>query len=176
MVSVDPNNIVVVGKIGAPYGVKGWVHLQSFTEHAETILEFPIWKLKISNSKGWQDYAVTQVRQHGANFVALLGDMRDRDEAALITNAEIAVLREDLPDLEVDDEYYWADLVGLKVVNLQGEELGIVTEVMATGANDVLVVEQDDIQVLIPFILDQYVLSVDLDEQLIQVDWDIEEE
>jgi 16S rRNA processing protein RimM len=167
-------DIVVIGKIGAPYGIKGWVHVQSFTTRSEDILQYPVWKLKCSLTKRCRDYVVTQSRQHGANYVALLSNMHDRDSAALLTNAEIAVLRDDLPALETEDEYYWSDLVGLNIVNLQDVSLGVVTEVIATGANDVLVVEKGETQVLIPFILEQYVLSVDLAKKIIQVDWELD--
>ena len=167
------SDIVVIGKIGAPYGVKGWVHVQSFTSDSENILQFPVWKLKISITQNWQDYAVTQVRPHGANYVARLSNMHDREAAALLTNAEIAVLRDDLPTLDAEDEYYWADLIGLNVINLDKASLGVVAEVIATGANDVLLVAQGEKQTLVPFILEQYILSVDLTNKIIQVDWEL---
>eukprot|EP01126_Amoeba_proteus_P053951 TRINITY_DN6604_c0_g1_i1.p1 TRINITY_DN6604_c0_g1~~TRINITY_DN6604_c0_g1_i1.p1 ORF type:complete len:180 (-),score=7.64 TRINITY_DN6604_c0_g1_i1:374-913(-) len=166
-------DIVVIGKIGAPYGIKGWVHVQSFTSSSADILQFPVWKLKPNLTQDWQDYVVTQARQHGTNYVAQLGNMHDRDAAALLTNAEIAVLRDNLPTLETEDEYYWSDLIGLNIVNLHDVSLGVVTEVIATGANDVLVVEQGETQILIPFVLEQYVSSVNLAKKIIKVDWEL---
>lgn len=110
----------------------------------------------------------------GGTFIAKLAHIADRDQAALITNAKLAVQRADLPDLE--DETYWTDMMGLSVYNQDQVLLGVVTDIFATGANDVLVVTdaQTGKEHLIPCVLEDFVLSVDLDAKRIQVQWDPE--
>jgi 16S rRNA processing protein RimM len=96
----------------------------------------------------------------------------DRDIAASLLNTQIAVRREQLPPA-AEGEYYWSDLVGLAVRTIAGVELGKVTHLMQTGANDVLVVKGDR-ERLIPFLQPDVVKRVDLDAGIIEVDWDPE--
>jgi 16S rRNA processing protein RimM len=113
---------------------------------------------------------VAEGRPHGKTIIARLQGMTDRDQAARVIGAEIAVQRDQLPVLK-PGEYYWADLIGMKVQLADGRSLGEVEAMMETGANDVLVVKGDR-QRLIPFIRGQVVREVDMDKGLIQVDWD----
>jgi len=159
---------VVVGKINGLFGVRGWVKLLSWTEPREQILSFPSWQLKLDGE--WRDWKLAEGRPQGKTIVARLDGIDDRDLAVKLLGAEIAVAREQLPSLK-PGEYYWADLIGLDVQLLDGRNLGKVDSMMATGANDVLVVKGDR-ERLIPFIRDQVVREVDLDKGLIQVDWD----
>ena len=108
--------------------------------------------------------------RHGKGVVARLVGCDDRDQAQSLMGYEIGVYRDQLPETE-PGEYYWNDLKGLKVVTLQGESLGIVDHLIETGANDVLVVKGER-ERLIPFVQDQVVTKVDLDNGEIQVDWD----
>lgn len=161
---------VVVGKIGAPYGVKGWVKIHSFTEPKTNLFSYPL--LIESKKEGWRQVEVEDFRQHGEGFVAKLVDVSDRDQAALITNAQLAVERESLPELE--DDFYFADLLGLTVFNQENIELGRVADFMATGANDVMVVKGKKKEYLIPFILDMYILEISTENKTMRVDWDAE--
>lgn len=162
---------VVVGKIGAPYGVKGWVKIHSFTEPKTNLFDYPL--LIESRKEGWRQVEVENFRQHGEGFVAKLVDVGDRDQAALITNAQLAVERENLPELD-DDDYYFADLLGLTVFNQENIELGRVVDFMATGANDVMIVKGKKKEYLIPFVLDMYILEINTDNKTMRVDWDAE--
>lgn len=159
---------VVVGSIGAPYGVQGWVKINSFTEPKENLFGYS-WLLE--NKDEWQPVNVELFREHGNGYVAKLAGIEDRDQAALITNKKIAVDRLELPELK--DQHYWADLIGLKVLNHNDVVLGKVIEIFATGANDVLVVKGEKEEYLIPLVLDDYVLQVDLANKQMQVHWDI---
>ncbi|HET7649455.1 MAG TPA: ribosome maturation factor RimM [Gammaproteobacteria bacterium] len=159
---------VVIGKVTGLYGVKGWVKLMSWTDPREAIADFPVWQLKLDGE--WREWDVAECRPHGKTIIARLQGMTDRDQAARLIGAEIAVQRDQLPSLK-PGEYYWADLIGMTVQLADGRALGEVEAMMETGANDVLVV-QGDRQRLIPFIRDQVVREVDLDKGLIQVDWD----
>ena len=161
-----PDNLVVMGRIAAPFGVLGWVKVQPFTEKIDGLLGFPVWHL--GRGEQWREVKVLEADVHGKSLVAKLQGCNDRDAAAALKSLEIAVPREDLPEA-AENEYYWADLIGLEVVNAQGEVLGIVADVLETGANDVLVVEGKR-ERLIPFIA-QVVLKVDLAVRRINVDW-----
>jgi 16S rRNA processing protein RimM len=118
----------------------------------------------------WQERQVAEGSRHGKGVVARLVGCDDRDQAQSLMGYEIGVYRDQLPETE-PGEYYWNDLKGLRVVTLQGESLGIVDHLIETGANDVLVVKGER-ERLIPFVQDQVVTKVDLDNGEIQVDWD----
>jgi 16S rRNA processing protein RimM len=159
---------VVVGKVTALFGVKGWVKLLSWTDPREDIVNYPSWQLKLDGE--WRDWEVAEGRPQGKTIIARLKDITDRDQAVMLVGAEIAVRRDQLPPVK-PGEYYWDDLIGMEVQLIDGRSLGEVEGMMETGANDVLVVKGER-QRLIPFIRDQVVRDVDMDAGLIQVDWD----
>lgn len=163
---------IVVGRVGAPYGVKGWNKVQSFTEIPANILDYTPWYLRPEKAAdtAWREAPLDEAREHGKGVVAKFSRCTDRDAAALLRGHEIAVRREQLPAVE-DGEYYWVDLVGLRVENLAGVDLGRVEEMMATGANDVLVVRGERKR-LIPFVTGHIVKDVDLTTGVIRVDWE----
>jgi len=161
---------VKLGRISGLYGVKGWVKVFSYTEPRDSIIEYRRWFLVRNGQRS--EIVPEAGRAHGKGVIAKLEGVDDRDAAAMWIGAEIEVPRADLPASE-DGSWYWADLMGLEVVNLQGERLGRVDTLLETGANDVLVV-QGDRERLIPFILERYVKKIDLDSGLIEVDWDRE--
>jgi 16S rRNA processing protein RimM len=165
------DNLVVVGKIGAPYGVRGWVKVHSFTEPKDNLFGYPL--LIQEHSVAWRPLEIEEFKAHGDGFVAKLAGVADRDQAALITNAEIAVLRENLPELD-KEEFYWADLIGLTVFNQDNIELGKIEDYFETGANDVIVVQGENGSHLIPFVPDMYVLDIDLSTKQMRVQWDPE--
>jgi 16S rRNA processing protein RimM len=158
--------MVVMGRVAAPFGVQGWIKVQPFTEAVDGLKKFPVWW--VESGEAWREYPVTATAVHGRALTAKLAGCNDRDAAAALKGRQIAVPRDALPET-AGDEYYWSDLVGLDVVNTRGEPLGRVREVLATGANDVLVV-QGDRERLIPFI-GQVVLRVDLKAGVMTVDW-----
>ena len=161
---------IVVGRIGAPYGVRGWVHVVSFTTPAENLLDYRPWYL--ARDSNWQPADVVDARRHGKGLVARLTGCDDRDAAALLRGMSIGIQREQFPEAG-ENEYYWHDLVGLRVQTTQGMELGTVDHLLETGANDVLVVRGER-ERLIPFIQGQVVVSIDLAAGEMQVDWDPE--
>lgn len=149
---------------------------QSFssTEHAESIFEYQPWFIQRSGQ--WQHIEIEDWKHHNKDIIVKLNGVDDRDAAALLTNFEIAVDSTQLPELE--NEYYWKDLMGCHVVTLQGYDLGTVTDMMETGSNDVLVIKanlKDAFGIkerLVPFLDGQVIKKVDLDAKLIEVDWD----
>jgi len=165
----DGEKLVTLGYVSGLYGVRGWVKIFSDTDPREGILSYTPWYL--DRGKGWETWQIEQGRRQGKNVVAKLVGCDDREAAAELMKATIAVRRDQLhADLEAG-EYYWTDLEGLEVVTTEGTALGRVDHLIETGANDVLVVKGDR-ERLIPFIPDQVVREVDLEDRRIVVDWD----
>ncbi len=166
----------MLGRISGLYGVKGWLRLYSYTEPREALLAYESWLLRVDTEWLWM--AVADGRRQGKAVVARLAGIDDRDAAARFIGADVAVPRAELPEAEVG-RYYWADLIGLEVRKSNGQRLGTVAHMLATGAHDVMVVhaagEAPDAplrEVLIPFVLDRYVLKVDGAARVIDVDWE----
>ncbi len=172
---VDADELVVVGRISGLFGVTGWMKIYSYTRSREDILRYDPWYLQ--GRAGWERLGLERGHRQGKGVVAKLEGVDDREQAAERLGAQIAVHRSQLPAL-AEDEYYWADLVGLEVVTTDGAVLGRVSGLMETGANDVLVVDDTTHgkrrQRLIPFIQPDTVRQVDLAGNRIVVDWDPE--
>ncbi len=126
--------------------------------------------LLIHRKGDWQPAEVVEGQQHGKSVIALFKGFDDRDQAAELIGAELGVHREDLPEPE-EGQYYWSDLIGLKVVHRDGTELGVIDEMLETGANDVMVVKGER-ERLIPFVRDEIVINVDLSQGRVDVDWE----
>lgn len=158
-----------MGRIAAPFGVKGWVKVQTFTQHAGNLKDYPLWQL--GSDSRWRSFRVESVRVQGDGLVAKLESVDDRDAAIALRNSQIAVPRDSFPPADAGT-YYWADLLGLSVINAKGERLGAVSRLMETGANDVMVVEGER-ERLLPFVAG-VVKEVDLAAGVIRVDWGLD--
>jgi 16S rRNA processing protein RimM len=159
---------VVLGRISGLFGVKGWVKVYSYTEPREAVLNYRRWLM--SDADGWREATVAEGQRHGKTVIARIDGYVDRDQAAELVGAEIAVPRDALPETE-EDRFYWSDLEGLRVVHRDGTELGRVAYLLETGANDVMVV-QGERERLIPFVMGKVILGVDLADGRIDVDWE----
>jgi 16S rRNA processing protein RimM len=160
--------MILMGRVSGLFGVKGWLKIYSHAAPREGILDYKVWYLMRDGN--WQPFRVAAGQRQGKSVVAHLEGYDDRDQATSLLGSDIAIRREQLPAL-ADGEYYWSDLEGLRVVNLQGIELGVVSYLFETGANDVLVVKGER-ERLIPYTLGMAVKSVDLQDGQITVDWD----
>lgn len=162
---------VTLGRISGLYGVRGWVKVFSYTEPREALLDYKEWL--VGGPGAWTPVTVTEARAHGQTLVARLADTEDRDVAAAYVGSDVAVPRERLPETE-EGEYYWADLEGLEVRHRDGRILGRVTRMFATGAHDVMEIrpEAQGREILVPFVPGDVVLAVDLDNGVIDVDWE----
>lgn len=168
-VGQEEDKQVIVGRIAGVFGVKGWVKVYSYTQPLDNILTYSPWQIRLGT--GWQVVKPIEGRSHGKGIVALLEGYADRDAAASLVGCDIAVDRAQMPAAG-EDEIYWADLIGLKVVTVDGVELGVVDHLFETGANDVLVVKGER-ERLLPYI-DSVVQEVDLAAGMMRVDWDPE--
>jgi len=155
-----------MGRITGAFGVKGWVRVQPYTGAPAGLLAYERWW--VEHEGGWAQRRIEKAQLQGTAIAAKFAGCEHRDAAAAYKGREVGVAREELP-AAAENEFYWVDLIGLRVVNAAGEDLGAVDRVLETGANDVLVV-QGDRERLIPFI-EQVVLEVDLAANVIRVDW-----
>jgi 16S rRNA processing protein RimM len=165
----DDDDLIEVGHILSAHGVRGQVRVFSNTSPRENIVQYSPWTIK--NAAGEETLEVTGKRQ-GKHVIATIESVSDRNQAEELIGARILIQKNQLPELK-DGEYYWNQLIGLKVQSTEGNDFGVVDQMMETGANDVMVV-QGDRERLIPFVMDEVVKSVDLEQQQITVDWDAE--
>ncbi|MGO4894050.1 ribosome maturation factor RimM [Flavobacterium sp. W21_SRS_FM6] len=169
------SDTLVVGKIGAPYGVKGWVKITTYTHEQDGVFAYSPWLL--GQGQELKEYVVDQWRTHNKGLVAKLVGVETRDDAESIKNLEISIKAQQLPQL-ADDDFYWRELVGMQVVTEQGYSLGVVKELFETGANDVMLIKANlndafgQKERMVPYLLDQVVKQVDREVKTIKVDWD----
>ena len=188
----DTNNTpekVILGRITGVYGVKGWVKVFSYTDPMEAIVDYSPWLIRAENRNpggenraAWTKVKLKAGKRHAKTVVAKLENCNDRDAAMAYIGTEIAIEQQQLEELTEKNEYYWRDLIGLRVINQQDVELGVVKNLMETGANDVLVVvsetdsedgaKKKTIERLIPWTWNNAIISVDLERKVIEVDWE----
>ena len=158
---------VILGRVSGVFGVKGWLKVQSYTEPRDNIVGFGAWTLRMNGVD--HAFDVEEGHSHAGSVVAKLHGLDDRDRARDWIGADIVVLREQLPKIAAG-ELYWTDLEGLEVRTTTGTVLGTVDHLLATGGNDVLVLDSSP-RLLIPFVAGDVVKEVDLTAGLIVVDW-----
>jgi 16S rRNA processing protein RimM len=168
-----PDDLVLVGYVSGAYGVQGWVRIKPYSADADALLHAKTWWI---NKPALHDVDMLHSKMHGGDVVSQLVGVVGRDAAEALKGAEVYVARRFFPALS-DDEFYWLDLIGLSVVNLQGEYLGQVNDLMDNGAHPILRVladapdaEKTSSEMLIPFV-DQFVKTVDRTAKKITVDW-----
>ncbi|MAY25840.1 MAG: 16S rRNA processing protein RimM [Polycyclovorans sp.] len=163
---------ITLGHVSGVYGIKGWVRIASQTRPEERILDYRRWW--IGDDQGFMSRAVAQRMQGNGLVVQLLGrdeePITDRNVAQSLIGKTVSVDRAQMPPLP-EGEYYWIDLLGLKVADEAGLPLGVVTDVFSNGAQDVLTVSDEDKTHLIPFVVGPIVVSVSLESRQIVCRW-----
>ena len=171
----ETQELILVGKIGASYGIKGWFKINAYTEVPEGIFDYSPWFVTLNGQQ--HEVKVAEWRRHNKGLIAKFDGVDSRDDAEAWLHGEIFVTPDQLPEL-ADDEFYWRDLKGMWVTTTQGYNLGTVSGLMETGSNDVLVVDANrndafgKTERLIPYIQDDVIIAVNKDENTITVDWD----
>lgn len=165
---MSANPGIKLGYVSGVYGIKGWIKVYSHTSPLDNILRFPSWQL--GTGARTERFSVEDGKWHGKTTIAKLAGINTRDEALELVGYGIFVERAELPQLP-ENEYYWADLVGLDVFTDRGVSLGLIEKLLETGANDVLVVRGER-ERLIPFIQKEIVQLVDLKQRRVVVSWD----
>jgi len=159
---------VILGKVIGHFGVQGWVKIFSYTKPKQAILDYKEMTMKEKNQ--WKSIKIEESKIHGKNVLIKIKNIENREKAEQILGKYLGVSRGDLPNL-TDGHYYWTDLEGMEVEDLKGNKIGIVSYILETGANDVMVIENDD-EILIPFLMDRVVKEVNFKLNKIIVDWD----
>ena len=160
---------ILVGRFVGAFGVRGEVKLESFTDPKDAVLRYQPWLL--CDAQGRERVVEgARGRETSKGIVASIAEVQDRDAADALRGTEIWVAREALPPPQ-PGEYYWVDLEGLRVQNLQGADFGVVSHLFSTGANDVVVV-QGERERMIPFVVPEYIAAIDFDARTITVDWE----
>lgn len=163
------NDIVILGRLADPYGIRGWLKLHPFGDDPLDWDEIPVWWIS-KDGESWRECGLKGLKVHGNGIVVLLDGVDDRTAAEAMKGVLVGAPREALPETD-EDEYYWADLIGLDVINTAEERLGKVVGLLETGAHDVLrVVGDDEVERLLPFVA-AVVLTVDKEAQQIRVEW-----
>lgn len=168
--------IVVIGKITSVFGVKGGVKVFSYTKPRLNILNYKDWLLDVDGQ--WQSVKMVSGRQQGKTIGVNLEGVNDRSQAEALIGRKIAITSNQLPELD-DGSFYWRDLEGMRVINSENVDFGVVSHLIETGSNDVLVVRETAEQAsgkkqkerMIPFLADA-VLDVDTENRVMHVEWD----
>ena len=170
---VDSDAVVLVGLVGAPFGVKGWAHVRSYTDPPDNLLGYAPWQIRAetgTDDSRWTPLDV-EAERHGNGLIARFAGVRNRDAAGELRGCGIGVSASVLPTPE-QGEYYWRDLIGSEVVNKAGVPIGEVQRLFATPAHDVLVVVDDLGERLIPFV-NEWVVEILPDHgRVVVVDWE----
>jgi 16S rRNA processing protein RimM len=162
------SNPVILGRVVGLYGIKGWVKVFSYTEPRKAILKYK--DLFLDQDDKWKPVRVLEGQSHGKSIILKFEGLEERDQAATLIDKKIATERDKLPILE-NGHYYWSDLMGLKVTQINGNQLGTVKGFIETGTHDVMALEGDQ-EILIPFVYGKTIIDVDLTKQQIYVDWE----
>jgi 16S rRNA processing protein RimM len=168
----DDSELLILGRVSAAHGVKGWVKIRPFGDDAASWREISVWHLAATEKGPWQQRETAECKAQGEGLLLRFVGVADRAEAESLKGYLLAAPRHSLPPT-ADNEFYWADLIGLEVVNSKGASLGRVAECIAGSAHTVLRVTDDDNETerLLPFV-DAVVHEVDLAARRMRVDWE----
>ncbi len=163
----ESSALIELGIVGAPFGVRGWLKLRSYTEPPDRLLEHRSLQLRLGGA--WRAYQVEASGRSGGQLTVKLMGVEDRNEAQALRGAPIGVLRSELPARAAKD-YYRADLIGCEVVNLEGVRLGVVQHFVEIPAHALMVVRGEQ-EYWVPAV-PQHLRRVDLQARRVVVDWD----
>jgi 16S rRNA processing protein RimM len=173
-----PDDLIQVGHISGAYGLRGGIRVTPYSADADALLNVKTWWL---DKPVLRAVTVRNAKYHSGDVTATLVELADRNEAEALKGATVQVSRADFPALP-EDEFYWTDLIGMDAVNLQGEALGKVADMMSNGPQSILrlVIAADPAvpgakaeERLVPFV-DQFVKNVDQQARLITLDWGLD--
>lgn len=165
----DNERRILLGRIVGAFGIRGQIKIESWTEPRDAIFRYQPWILRdaLGNERQFDG---ARGKESGKHLVATFPEVTDRDVVEAMRGTDIYVLRSALPPPKAG-EFYWIDLEGFRVVNVDGVDFGTVSHLFSTGANDVLFVRGDR-ERMVPFVEPDFVKSIDFEGGLITVDWD----
>ncbi len=160
---------LIVGRIGGVYGVRGWLKIDSYTRPEKNITTYSPLLIHVHNH--WERLAVEAFQHQGRRRLLKITGIDNSENARRLIHCELGITRGQLPTL-TDGTYYWHDLIGLEVVNQDAVRLGKISDIVETGAHDVLVIHDDkQVKTLIPLLMGIFVKHVDLTTHTMQVAW-----
>jgi 16S rRNA processing protein RimM len=165
--SCDKSALIELGTVGAPFGVRGWVKLRSYTDPPDRLLEHR--SLLLCLRGDWRLYSVEASGRSAGQLTVKLAGVGGREQAQALKGAGVSVPRSDLPPRGAKD-YYRADLIGCEVVNLEGARLGVVEYFVETPAHPIMVVRGEQ-EFWVPAV-PQHLRRVELEQRRVLVDWD----
>ena len=160
------DEFILVASVGKPVGLKGWAKVNSFTRPPENLFNFKNFFLEVDGVKG--NINIDKFSKSGKNYILKVESLDSIEEIERLKNKEIFIKSEDLPKLK-ENEFYWKDLIGMEVRQIDGTVIGVVVEIIETGSDDVLVVEKNNKKELIPFNFGEIIKEVS--DNSIIVDW-----
>jgi len=173
-----PADAIEVGRILDAWGIKGWFKVLPYSADPEALFSAKCWFL-LPTEKGAKTFegvgklTIKEAKTHSDTVVACAQDFDDRSAADALRGARIFISRSSFPTAQ-KDEYYWVDLIGLEVINREGVSLGQVRDLLTTGPQTVLVMDQvqdgKTVEIMIPFVA-VYIDDVNLRKRRILVDW-----
>ncbi len=172
---MSQSDYILLGEISGVSGVKGWVKVFSHTDPREKIIAYKQWFLQ-NRDESWQTTKILNGRKQGKNIVVQLEGINTREQAEALKGTQIAIHTDQLEPLG-ENEYYWKDLIGLKVETTEGVKLGKIDWIFNTGSNNVLTIKEETKEKkerMVPYLMGDVVISIDLDANLMIVDWDPE--
>lgn len=165
----DNERRILLGRIVGAFGIRGQIKIESWTEPRDAIFRYQPWILVDAAGRERQ-LEGARGKESGKHLVATFPNVTDRDVVEAMRGTDIYVPRSALPPPK-PGEFYWVDLEGFGVVNVEGVDFGTVSHLFSTGANDVLSIRGDRDR-MVPFVEPDFVKSVDFEAGLITVDWD----
>ena len=160
------DEFILVATVGKPIGLKGWAKVNSFTRPPENLFNYKNFFIDEDGTK--KVFKIKKFSKSGKNYIFKIESFNSLEEIERYKNKEIFINSKDLPKLK-ENEFYWKDLIGKEVELENGTFVGVVTEIIETGSDDVLVVEKENKKELIPFNFGEVIKKVSGD--LIIVDW-----
>ena len=159
-----------MGRLSAPYGIKGWLRVQAFTASPQSLSKYSRWCVHFESKWTW--IAVEDSRIQHQGLIAKFVGYEDREQVAKLRGSEFGVRRDELPELP-EKEYYWHELVGFTVINIKGEPLGVIDYLFDSGAQPVIVLKDGKEERLIPWV-DHIIDHIDTGNRIITVEWELD--
>ena len=161
----DNHSLVNIGRLGKPFGIKGWIYFDSYTHPSDNAFNYLPW-LNASQNK----LIISEFKPHGNRWIVKFEEVSSPESARLLTNQELFTSRKNLP-VENSDEVYWSDLIGFKIFNIEGEYIGSVIDLFETGSNDIMIInDSNNKEHYIPYIKD-IINTLDKENKIMVIDW-----
>lgn len=160
---MSKQTLSIVGRIRKPHGVKGEIKLESFTDPVSKILDYSPLQLDDGSS-----IVINSCRESAKCLLVMINDIVCYEEAETLRNQFIYA---SLPSLDIEDGYYWKDLIGMNVMDPNSALLGIVDGLTTTHNSDLMIVKKGNKIIYVPFASPNIIERVDPNKKIIHIKW-----